>query len=117
MKKVLTLVCALTASVCINAQAQTQDIAVNDVLTLGAPTAYGYDHVKFPKSNIIIKRGGILNFKDLKGKKVVVESVSYGENGKTVVNVRRQDGKKFFRAFNTVEISLEQALEKQEVRI
>lgn len=117
MKKVLTLVCALTASVFINAQAKAQDIEVNDVLTLGTPTAYGYHHVHFPKNNIIIKRGGILNFKNLKGKKVIVENVTYGNNGKTIVNVRRQDGKKFFRAFSTVEISLEQALEKKEVRI
>ena len=93
-----------------------QEIQVNDVLVIQEPSGLDFKHIHFPKKNFIIKRGGIANMNQVAGKKVVVETISYDKDGATLVTLRRQDGKRFFRAFPTVKASLEEALDSGELR-
>ena len=93
-----------------------QEVQVNDVLVIQQPEGPDFKHIHFPRKNFIIKRGGIANMKLLDGKKVVVEAISYQNDGSTLITLRRQDGKKFFRAFPTVTASLESALDSGELR-
>lgn len=93
-----------------------QEVQVNDVLVIQQPTGPDFKHIHFPRKNFIIKRGGIANMKQLAGKKVVVDAISYKDDGSTLITLRRQDGKKFFRAFPTVKASLENALDSGELR-
>ncbi len=95
---------------------EMQQIQVNDVLVIQQPTGPDYKHIHFPRKNFIIKRGGIANMKQVAGKKVVVEAIAYDKDGSTLITLRRQDGKKFFRAFPTVKASLEDALDSGELR-
>lgn len=53
--------------------------------------------------------------KQLAGKKVIVDAISYKKDGSTLITLRRQDGKKFFRAYPTVKASLENALDSGEL--
>ena len=93
-----------------------QEVQVNDVLVIQEPEGPDFKHIHFPRKNIIIKRGGIASMKLVAGKKVVVESISYDEEGNTIVTLSRMDGLKFFRVFPTVTASLESALESGELR-
>ncbi|MCX2718241.1 hypothetical protein [Lentiprolixibacter aurantiacus] len=93
-----------------------QEIQVNDVLVIQQPSGPDFKHIHFPKKNFIIKRGGIANMKQLAGKKVIVEAISYDKDGSTLITLSRQDGMKFFRAFPTVKASLEDALDSGELR-
>ena len=100
----------------ITPETSSQEVQVNDVLVIQEPSGLDFKHIHFPKKNFIIKRGGIANMKQVTGKKVVVEAVSYDKDGATIITLRRQDGRKFFRAFPTVKASLEDALSSGELR-
>lgn len=93
-----------------------QEVQINDVLVIQEPSGADFNHIHFPRKNFIIKRGGIASMKQVAGKKVVVESISYDKEGNTVVTLSRLDGLKFFRAFPTVTATLESALVSGELR-
>ncbi|WP_109299437.1 hypothetical protein [Aquimarina sp. AU474] len=90
-------------------------IHVGDVLTLGNPSAQIFEYVHFPKTNFIIKKGGVPNYKNLQGKKVIVTKVEEINNGK-VITLKRKDGLKFFNSIPKVRANLEQALAAGEVK-
>ena len=54
--------------------------------------------------------------KQVAGRKVVVEAITYDKDGSTLITLRRQDGMRFFNAFPTVKASLEEALDSGELR-
>ena len=94
---------------------QVQQVQVNDVLVIQEPTGLDFKHIHFPRKNFIIKRGGIANMKQVAGKKVVVEAITYDKDGSTLITLRRQDGMRFFNAFPTVKASLQNALDTGEL--
>lgn len=89
---------------------------VGDELILGTPSAQKYQHIRFPKINFIIKKGGIANYKALKGKKVVITSIENTEKGKKVITIKRKDGLKFFNSITTVRVDLEKAITAGEIK-
>ncbi|TLP75633.1 hypothetical protein ES765_14940 [Maribacter sp. ACAM166] len=86
------------------------------ILTLGTANAAGYQHIDFPRKNIIIKRGAIANFNNLEGQKVVVTKVS-SQNGNTAVTLKRKDGRNFFRFWPTITADFEKALVNKELKV
>ncbi len=93
-----------------------QTVAKGDIFILGEPSGARYLHIDFPRENIIIKRGGIANFKSVVDEEVIVESTAKDKNGFTKVTLRRKDGFKFFRHYSTVKADLEKALASTELR-
>lgn len=73
-----------------------------------------FQHIRFPRKNIIIKRGGLAHMGQVDGLTVVVERVDR-QNGRQVVVLRRQDGRKFFRNFKTVTAYWPEAMESGEL--
>lgn len=116
MKRVLFFTLILLLSVVGHSKSGDlqDDIKVGDELTLGNPSTQQYQYIKFPKSNFIIKKGGIPNYKGLKGKTVVITKVSKDEKGNTIITFKRKDGKKFFKAIPQVSAYLEKGLESKE---
>ncbi len=98
-----------------NTDAQTS-IEVGNELIIGQPSNQEFEHFHFPKTNFIIKKGGIANYKALAGKKVIVTAVESNGEGKKVVTVKRKDGLKFFKSIATVKIDLEQAISSGEIK-
>ena len=92
-------------------------IKVGDVIELSQPDSGYYKYVKFPKENIIRKRGGIADFSALNGEKLVVTEIKKTKNDHTEIEVERQNGMKFFNAFPKVSIHFEEALEAGEINI
>ena len=116
MRKTTIVIAFLLSIGMLQAQENPDVIEKGTVLTLGKVAASSYQHIDFPRKNIIIKRGAIANFNNLEGRKVVVEEVS-SLNGKTTVILKRKDGRNFFRFWPTVSSDIEMALLKGELKI
>ena len=112
----LTFACAL-----LSLKAQTEpveeEINVGAVLQIGKSVTYGYSHINFPRPNFIIKRGGILNYKNLWGEKVVVTEVYQNIKNETEITLERKNGKKFFRNYKSVKAKLVEALASGELMV
>ncbi len=92
-----------------------QEVQVGDIFKIGDSEAPRYEHIKFPRPNFIIKRGGVANYKGLPGNKVVVTSVEEKMDGTLIVKIKRADGGRFFGSHWEVSADLKGALETGEL--
>ncbi len=115
-------VIALLFSVSVlNAQNSTSaepqiNIEVGDVFEIGQPETNSFKHIKFPRANFIIKKGGIANYKSVEGEKVVITSIKEKKNGTTEVKIKRTDGGRFFGSHTVIAAHFEQALQSGELQ-
>ncbi|MGB5437128.1 MAG: hypothetical protein WBM98_14630 [Maribacter sp.] len=116
MRKSAIMIAFLFSIGMLHAQDNSSVIEKGTVLTLGNVTASSYQHIDFPRKNIIIKRGAIADFNNLEGRKVFVEEIVTA-NGKTKVTLKRKDGRNFFRFWPTVTSDIEMALAKGELKM
>ncbi len=104
--------------IAMNAQdAASPQLQLGDVLEIGSPDAPGYKYIAFPRANFIIKKGGIANYKRMKGCRVVVSSVTKKNDGTLQLKIKRADGKKFFNSHTSVRVDLKRALESGELMV
>src|SRR5210317_2248168 len=61
-----------------------------------------YQHINFPKTNFIIKQGGIPNYDKVIGKKVVITSIKEGKDGSQVATIKLTSEKFFFNSHKYV---------------
>lgn len=99
------------------AQDTSDLIAVGDVMSINVPENGSFEHIHFPRKNLIIKRGGIADMKSVHGNKVVVTGIKTIGNGNTMVTLKRKDGRKFFKFLPSVKADLENALAKGELKM
>ncbi|MCO6161595.1 hypothetical protein [Flavobacterium sp. NRK F7] len=109
---VFALFSANTYSQETNHQEETQKVYV-----LKPVPNHAYQHVYFPKTNFIKKRGGFENYEALVGKKVVVVNKIKEKKEGWIVLLKLEDGGKFFGVYPTIEAHLEKAIEKGELEI
>lgn len=115
MKKVaLIIIFALFAGIS-QIQAQSSMLQQGQVLQIDRPESGDFQYVKFPRKNIIIKRGGIADMKSVEGMLVVVQSFKETKWG-TEVTLKRKDGGKFFRNFPTITAIWPDARDNGELR-
>ncbi|WP_159022949.1 hypothetical protein [Formosa sp. L2A11] len=115
MKKKLFFAGMLLLGLSVNALTVNPIVVnVGDVATIGAPSTFAYASIKFPKSNFIIKRGGIVNYSNLSGVRVEVVSIE-NINGTRIVVIKRADGRKFFNVLPTAKVELEASVYKKEL--
>ncbi|CAL66032.1 hypothetical protein GFO_1058 [Christiangramia forsetii KT0803] len=96
-------------------KAQDADtLKVGDILTIETPKNYQYSHLNLPKANFIIKSGEIVNYKKLPGTRVEITKIKT-KNSKTIVLLKRKDGKKFFGSFPSIRASYKKALASGEL--
>lgn len=112
MKKLLFTL--LFFGLCFSAQANN-DPKVGDELIIKAPVAQTYNHIKFPKPNILIKRGTVTGYKTVLNTMVVVSSVSTNDDGSTVVELTKKDGSKFFGFLSKVKANYTKAIDANEL--
>ena len=84
---------------------------VGDSLVINATNTQDYNYVKFPKPNILIKRGVVNRYKSVSGDTVVIEK----ENGTINVILKKKDGTKFFGYLTTVKANYTKAIESKEL--
>ncbi len=113
MKKTFLVLSLFASFAMLNAQENEHTIKEGSVLTLGEPSANGYQHIDFPRKNMIIKRGAIANFNGLIGQKVIVKKMG-SHNSSTLLE--RQDGRPFFRFYPKVASNVEKALAAGELK-
>jgi hypothetical protein len=116
MKKAVLFIVYICMTISLIAQENFDIVEKGTVLTLGQVSASSYQHIDFPRKNIIIKKGAIANFYNLQGRKVIVEEVSTLK-GKTTVILKRKDGRNFFRFWPTVTSDIKKALAKGELKM
>ncbi|SHJ37519.1 hypothetical protein [Pseudozobellia thermophila] len=102
----------LLSGVMLNAQ---ENVNVGDVLEIGSPDARTYKHIDFPRANFIIKRGGIANYKNLKGQKVVVTAIEEKKDGSKEIKLKKVNGNRFFGSHAVVAANYRKALETGEL--
>ena len=93
MKKTFLVLSLFVSLATLNAQENELVIKEGSVLVLGEPSVNGYEHIDFPRKNIILKRGAVANFNNLAG-----------------------DGRPFFRFYPKVSSDIETALAKGELK-
>ena len=96
-------------------QTSNSNIKVGDTFTIGVAQNDNYKHIKFPKSNFIIKKGGIPNFKNLPGEKVEVTSLNEKKDGSFEATIKLTSNKRFFNSHKYVSVDIAEAIEKKEL--
>ncbi|MBT8314298.1 MAG: hypothetical protein KJP26_07535 [Maribacter sp.] len=117
MRKSILFMAFLFCISMLKAQSTDHSSIEGDILMLGEPSGASYTAIKFPRKNIIIKRGAIANFNSLLGKKLVVEKIETNSDGMEISTLRRKDGLNFFRFFPEVKADLSKAIESGELKI
>ena len=110
-----TLIFMFLVSVLMHSQSVTSSPAVGDVFLIGHASNAGYEHIQFPRANLIIKKGGIVNHKKLKGKKVEITSIREDKNGNPIARIKLASSKKFFNSHKYVTTSIKKAIENKEL--
>lgn len=109
----LLLFVFLSFSNLMNAQ-DSNNLKVGEILRLEAPENYDYTHIKLPRANFIIKKGGIANYKKLDGTRVEITKIKISNN-KIVVLLKRKNGKKFFGSFPVIRANYKEAIASGEL--
>ena len=107
---------ALFFGFCFLASAQTTP-QVGDELHIKTPTTQTYNYVKFPRPNILIKRGVVTRYKSVYGNDVVIDDVVTNDKGSTYVILKKKDGTKFFGFLSTVKANYTKAIAANEIAV
>ncbi|NNK83637.1 MAG: hypothetical protein HKO92_10985 [Flavobacteriaceae bacterium] len=100
----------------INAQNNASEINIGDKLIIGKLTNGTFQSITLPKRNFIVKRGGIANYKSVENNIVVVTNIEKDKNGNTIVELKRNNGKRFFNTHKTIKANLQEALDSGELK-
>ncbi len=95
--------------------AQSSSVKVGDVFMIGEAHNDTYKHINFPKANLIIKRGGIASYTNIKGAKVIVTSVDEREDGSMIATIKLTSDRSFFNSHKFVTVDVEKALKHKEL--
>ena len=79
--------------------------------TLNMSELETFKHVKLPRKNFIIKKGGIANYNSLQGLKLKIKSKPNSDDYFLV----RADGRKFFNKYKTICIDPAEAVKSGEI--
>jgi hypothetical protein len=112
MKKLFFVL--LFLGLCFSSYSQNEP-KVGDELIINAPKSTTYAYIKFPKPNILIKRGKLANYKSVYGNIVVIDDVINKANGSTYVILKKKDGSKFFGYLTKVKAHYSKSIEAGEI--
>lgn len=114
MKKTLLLAVFILLTSTYGLSAQSVPLQEGQIMRIILPEDGTFNHLKFPRKNFIIKRGGIADMKSVDANLVVITDIRDTSSGTQIV-LKRQDGRKFFRAFPSVTATWPAALETGEL--
>ena len=114
---ILSSVLAFFVSVFMYAQTSTADVNKGAILKIGNANYNNYKHINFPRANFIIKKGGIANYKNIRGQKVVITAIEEKKNGKRVAIIKLIAPRKFFNSHKFVTVDIDAAIKNKELLI
>ncbi len=113
--RILLTVWLCLLSSAIYAQNSESNVSVGDIFVLGKVAQNDYQHILFPKPNFIIKKGGIVNYKNLAGKKVEVTSIKKKKDGLLIARIQLTSKKYFFNSHKSLKVAIEGAIGQKEL--
>ncbi|WP_166387504.1 MULTISPECIES: dihydroorotase [unclassified Polaribacter] len=96
-------------------QNSNSDIKVGDVFVVGEVINNNYKHINFPRANFIIKKGGLANYKNVKGEKVQIKSIKESKNGALIATIELASKKKFFNSHKYIKVNINEAILQKEL--
>lgn len=99
----------------IYSQSSNTSVKTGDVFVIGEVDNNNYKHIKFPKANFIIKKGGIANYNNVKGKKVEVTSIKEKKDGSLIATIKLTSNKNFFNSHKYVTVEISEAINQKEL--
>lgn len=106
----------LFLGLCFTSHAQSEP-KVGDELIIKAPKASTYNYIKFPKPNILIKRGKVTSYKSVYENSVVIDDVITKDDGSTYVILKKKDGSKFLGLKTMVKANYTKAIAAGELSV
>ncbi|APY00168.1 hypothetical protein CLV86_0405 [Lacinutrix venerupis] len=88
---------------------------IGDVFVIGDVKNNNYKSIDFPRANFIIKKGGLVNYDDLKGEKVEITSIKEAKDGSVIATIMLASKKKFFNSHKYVKVNINEALNNKEL--
>lgn len=110
---VILLSCIFTGM--IYSQNTDSNIEVGDVFTIEKVENNDYDHIYFPRPNFIIKKGGIVNYKNVIGENVEITSIKKKKDGQLVATIKLTSRKSFFNSHKYLKVDIKEAINKKEL--
>lgn len=110
---IYTFLIAILFTGSIYSQDTASKINVGDVFTIAE--ANHYKHIHFPRSNFIIKKGGIPNYNTVVGENVEVTSIKEDKDGNLVAKIKLTSKKDFFRSHKYLKVDIEDAIREKEL--
>ncbi|MGH1384856.1 dihydroorotase [Kordia sp.] len=95
--------------------AQNSDVKVGDVYVIGKALNNNYKHIHFPKTNFIIKKGGVASYKNIKGEKVTVTSIDKKKDGSVIATIKLTSNASFFNSHKYVTVAIDEAIRQKEL--
>ena len=114
---ILSSVFAFFVSFFMYSQSSVSDFNLGDVFLIGNANYNSYKHINFPRANFIIKKGGIVDYKNIKGEKVVITSLKENKNGKTIATIKLVEPRNFFNSHKYVTVNIAEAIKSKELLI
>lgn len=91
------------------------DVKVGDVLEIGKPETSTYKHINLPRPNMILKRGGRVNYDAIVGAKVIVTAIKVKKDGTIIIKIKQKDKKRFFGSHGVLTATYKDALQTGEL--
>ena len=114
MRKLLFALLFFGFTISVSAQKTPE---IGDALIINEPYAQTFKYVKFPKLNILAKRGKVANYKSVYNNHVIVDEVITKDDGSTYVILKKKDGSKFFGFLSKVKANYTKAIAAKEIAI
>ena len=114
---VLSSVLAFLVTAFMYSQNSTSEFNSGDVFKIGNAKHNNYKYINFPRANFIVKKGGIANYKNIKGEKVVITSIEEKSNGKRVATIKLVESRKFFNSHKYVTVNIDDAIKNKELLV
>jgi len=99
----------------IYAQSANSSVYVGDTFIIGEVNQNNYKHIDFPKDNFILKKGGVANYNNIKGKRVEVTSIKKKPNGRLIATIKLTSNKRFFTSHRYITVDIPQAIDQKEL--
>jgi hypothetical protein len=117
MKKLLLLITLFFSLSFLNSYSQesTSTDFKDKIYIINTPSGSSYNHIYFPKTNFIKKRGGFANYEALIGKKIIVTKIVKEKKKGTIVSIQLEDGSKFFGIYPSIDSNISKAIERKEL--
>ncbi|MGJ8715028.1 MAG: hypothetical protein ACSHXG_08000 [Maribacter stanieri] len=112
MKYTIVLLAFLMFSTSSFSQNEVSNLKPGDILFISKDGNTPFQHLYFPKTNFIIKRGAIANYKGLNGMHVKIESLT----NDYIARIVPVNDSKFFNKFSYVNANLKNALNDEELK-